>query len=435
MSNNNNSKEKINVLLTGATGYIGSNTLRPLIESGLYNVFVLVRKSSRVPPIFKTLASHPSMQIITSEFVDLKNQDQKGRISNLRYIIKSNRIKVIIHCAALMEFYPSDNKIVHLSNVVGTENLLKASFTKDDDESSSDESDSDSDSESDEEEEEDNRSSSSSSSPSSTSSSTSSSRKCLIDRFIYISSTEAMGGVTPTGQLRDEKSETHTDYYYGDTKVEAEALVKTYQTRYPTLDCIILRPTGVYGKDDDFVIYELMQAVSYGLLFFLPSLAKGAVMFTHIDDVVQGILLAIKRKKLATNTTSTYIICPDKGLEYREVLVFLNEKLNRMKPRLVFPAAIVLPIIDIAGRFMYLFKKKKFLYKKETLSKMAEDRLFSNEKAKKELGFKPTYSFKQGLNVTIEEYLENERLSYYPVSPLFIIVALFAMFVKFILWK
>ena len=72
------------------------------------------------------------------------------------------------------------------------------------------------------------------------------------------------------------------------------------------MEYIILRPTGsfyflikvrsnsgVYGLNDTFAVYELMTMINQGLFFFIPSPGNKKLMFTHIDDVVEGIKLSI----------------------------------------------------------------------------------------------------------------------------------------------
>ncbi|EFA82871.1 hypothetical protein PPL_03649 [Heterostelium album PN500] len=473
-------KKKINVLLTGSNGFVGRNSIKPLIESGLYNVYALLRSRSvgvssaaaapasknsggsgdasgsskkNVPNIFKEYAANPSFNVLYGDIVDLVSDSQKSVVEHLRRLIFINNIDVIVHLAAAMDFYPDDNSVVFKTNVIATKNLLESTIynssldeydVEDNDEDQDNNNSSDDNNSNNNSDNENSVNSSSSSSSNSNSNVNNSSNKringnVMIKRFIYCSSTEAMGGVYPAnGVLRNEYAfECRPNFYYGETKLEAEDAVRQMERRYG-LDTIILRITGIYGKDDDFSVFEMIQAISYGLIFFIPSFATGSVMYTHIDDVVSSLLLAIRKKRTALDDTKpdhlpyTYVICPDKGMSYRDVLIFINEKLNRMKPRLVLPGVIVQPVIGFVGKIFYLFKKKKFLYKSDTLIRMSEDRLFSNDRAKKELGFKPQYSFKQGLNVTIEEYMENDRISYYPVSPLFIASIMLILFVKFI---
>ncbi|KAM9968874.1 hypothetical protein ACTFIW_000277 [Dictyostelium discoideum] len=432
-----------NILITGLTGYVGSNLIKVLLEDDSTknnNVYALVReKSSHSEFIKELIEKYKNFNLIIGDFVDLQSSvtSQSKCIEFLKSIITNNQIKVIIHLASMMDFYPRnsiDYSNIHKTNVIGTENLLKASCT----------------------------STILNSSPKMNSvnnnninnnninninnnninnnNNNNNNNSSLIRRFIYCSTTETMGGKKPiTGiplsELDDPYS--HPSYYYGETKRLAEDHVRRYEKKYG-LDTIILRPTGIFGKDDQFSIFELIQSVSYGILFFIPSFANGNIMYTHIDDFIQSIMLSIHKEKLATDDTDglphTYIISPDKGLTYKEAIIFLNEKLNRMKPRLKLPASICFPAIRVLGLLMYSFSSRKpFLFKAATLSAMEEDRIYSNERAKRELGFKPQYTFKQGLNVTIEEYLENERIGYYSVSPLFIFTTIVLLIIKFLI--
>ncbi|GAM23233.1 hypothetical protein SAMD00019534_064080 [Acytostelium subglobosum LB1] len=438
-----NGKGKLNVLLTGATGFVGSNCLRPMLDSNQYRVFALVRnrhkvdgstQSRQMPKEFRQFSSNPSFSILVGDIVDLDlDAAHQGKvIEHLRKLIISHRIHIIVHLAAAMEFYPGDQHIVYMTNVIGTKNLLEASiYRKHKGGGDGDGSDSDSDSE---ESEQDSDDSDGEALPKVVD-------HPLIKRFIYISSTEAMGGCPPSpGVLRSETSRDNPpNFYYGETKLQGEEHVRATEQDYG-LDTMIVRLTGVFGRSDDFSMFELIQAISYGLIFFIPSFATGSVMYTHIDDVVHGIMLAMKKKRSSLDVSNksdlpyTYIIAPDKGLSYREVIIYINEKLNRMKPRLVLPGVIVQGAIGLVGKLIYRFKNKQFLFQPKTLERMSEDRMFNNERAKRELGFKPQYTFKQGLNVTIEEYLENDRISYYPVSPLFIGFIMLILFIKFMSW-
>jgi len=454
-------KETENILITGITGFLGSNTIIPLLERKKgqnatdaikdaslslkrayrntdssssssnfdykYNVFALVRSKSANSKFLIDLQNRykDRFTLIVGDFIDLVHDDnnsnnndidsnnnnnnnsvQQPIIDNISKILIDYNIDVVIHIAAMMEFYSNDNKVLYKTNVIGTENILKACVKVN-------------------------------SNSNNNNNNKSNNSKNKIKRFIYISTTETMGGKKPVTNIpRSEldDSYSHPNYYYGETKRIAEDYIRRYQLKYG-LDCIILRTTGIYGKNDDFSLFEFIQAVSYGLLFFLPSFASGHVMYSHVDDIVQSILLSITKEKLATDDTElphTYIIAPDQGLSYKETIVFLNEKLNRMKPRFQLPASIVFPVISCVGSVMYLFKKKKFLYQSETLKRMEEDRIFSNERAKRELGYRPQYTLKQGLNVTVEEYLENERIKSYPVSPLFLLTTILVLVIRFI---
>ncbi|HOJ93655.1 MAG TPA: NAD(P)-dependent oxidoreductase [Fervidobacterium nodosum] len=73
-----------NVLITGATGYIGSNLIPKLIEK--YNVHIIIRKSSNLSPIEKYLNS-------------IKTYYYDGSYDSIRNAVKSSQPDVTIHLA------------------------------------------------------------------------------------------------------------------------------------------------------------------------------------------------------------------------------------------------------------------------------------------------------------------------------------------------
>lgn len=77
-------KENITVLLTGATGYLGSYILRALVAAGTYNVLVLKRSTSNTFRIKDYLGE-----------VECYNADE----AELEQVFASRKIDVIMHCA------------------------------------------------------------------------------------------------------------------------------------------------------------------------------------------------------------------------------------------------------------------------------------------------------------------------------------------------
>jgi len=147
-------------------------------------------------------------------------------------------VDVVIHLAAVMDFYPHDVATLYKTNVEGTRNLLTA-FAR-------------------------------------------SREGRTPGTFIYISTTETLGGVAkPPG---DEQTELRPVYEYGKSKVMAEMLVQEEAPRLGVVP-IILRPTGVLGPGDFFTIFELMEMINSGLLCFIPGSGQAELMYTHVDGL------------------------------------------------------------------------------------------------------------------------------------------------------
>jgi len=138
-------------------------------------------------------------------------------------------------------------------------------------------------------------------------------------------------------------------------------------------------------------------------------------MFTHIDDVVRGIMCAIPNSK--DTLGHTYIICPDNSKTYSEAITFACHKLNRISPFIKLPIPVIRVITQLVGPLLNLGKKKIFLFKPETIDRMGEDRWYSNEKAKKDLGFRPQYTFEEGLEHTINYMVRKGEVNTWYISP------------------
>ena len=142
-------------------------------------------------------------------------------------------------------------------------------------------------------------------------------------------------------------------------------------------------------------------------------------MYTHVDDVVAGFLAALKSPvSLSTNASSNiFIIAPDRALSYKEWILHLSKELNRMQPFFHLPFWLVKPTIAIVDPIMNLGKRRAFMYKSSTIDRMAEDRWYSNQKAKDILGFRPRYSLEEGLSKTVQHYVDRGLVHRWPISP------------------
>lgn len=105
---------KTNVLLTGASGTIGSEILNQLIGKDDVSLTVFDLKTPKSEKIFK-----PYLAKANFVFGDISNQDDVARVSKNK--------DVVIHLAAIIPPL-ADNKpdLAYKVNVKGTENLLKS---------------------------------------------------------------------------------------------------------------------------------------------------------------------------------------------------------------------------------------------------------------------------------------------------------------------
>jgi nucleoside-diphosphate-sugar epimerase len=105
------------VLVTGATGFVGSYVVRELLKLGYANIHALKRESSKLD-LLEDIIDH--ITLVEADLLDVMALDE---------ILDG--IEVVIHTAAMVSFRPSDKKSLMKTNVEGTANLLNLCIDRD----------------------------------------------------------------------------------------------------------------------------------------------------------------------------------------------------------------------------------------------------------------------------------------------------------------
>lgn len=100
------------ILLTGATGFVGKETLRRLKQQG-YAVRALVRQTAKISEDL----DFQGVEIVEGDLLDIPSLESacKG-------------VEYIIHCAAAVSFHSSDKAMILRTNVEGTANLVNVAL-------------------------------------------------------------------------------------------------------------------------------------------------------------------------------------------------------------------------------------------------------------------------------------------------------------------
>jgi len=347
------------VLVTGSTGFIGQHLVTALRNIGC-EVVALIRSTSDT----KKLPS--GITIMSGDLQDIKTLYEP-----------LTGVDCVFHLAAHMEFYPSkrNEELIYKVNVLGTENLVRAAI------------------------------------------------KQNVKRFIHCSTTETIGAVVnPPG---DEYSPSNPSYAYGKSKLESEKVVKFECLKQTgpkrAMEWVIARPSGTFGPGDDYMIPEFISMVNMGLFFFVPANANYCIMYTHVSDVVDGLLLCMLTPRANGNT---YILCADKALTTRQWVELFCSKLGRIKPFITLPVPLVKAVLKLLGPLFNIGRRRTFMFETHTIDRMLEHRDYSNQKAKNELGFNPKYTPESGVENTIRWMFEKNLLKKTPISIVGVVVIL-----------
>lgn len=105
---------KHQILITGATGFLGAYILRELLKQGYAQI-----KATYRSPIDETLLSKEfsSIEWVKAELEDYFSLEEA-----------MEGIEMVIHCAAMVSFLPKDRKALIQINQIGTRNIVDAAL-------------------------------------------------------------------------------------------------------------------------------------------------------------------------------------------------------------------------------------------------------------------------------------------------------------------
>ncbi|MEP7146805.1 MAG: NAD-dependent epimerase/dehydratase family protein [bacterium] len=218
-----------------------------------------------------------------------------------------------------------------------------------------------------------------------------------IKKFIFVSS-QAAGGPTRTEKPVDENTENKPITTYGVSKLRAEQEVEKYKDKFPIT---IIRPPAVFGpRDTEILIY--FKTFSKGLNSVIGFDAK-YLSLVYVEDLADGIILAAEND-IANG--QKYFISLDKAYNWDEIGSVTSQLLGRKAFKIRLPHSVVYSVGYLAELFS-TFSKKPATLNLEKCRDITQLRwVCSNEKAKKELGFKNKYTLEEAFKKTINWYKE-----------------------------
>jgi nucleoside-diphosphate-sugar epimerase len=226
---------KLRLLLTGGTGFVGSNIVDALLkEETNVEIGLLIRDSSKLPQ-FK-LTENSQIKVYTG---DITNQESLENAMNFNPT-------AVIHAAALVDDWAPLNKLMEV-NVQGTQNLINAIVSK--------------------------------------------ASSCFL---VHVSST----GVYPriTSVITEETSLSPFEKYH-QSKLESEKVVINAVINN-SLAATILRPPNVMGLRDTTHMAKICQAIQEGK-FPLINSGKALQTWLGGEDLAQATILALRHREIA----------------------------------------------------------------------------------------------------------------------------------------
>ena len=314
------------ILVTGATGLVGSHLVLHLLEQG-----------QQVKALFR---NENGKQKVKSVFDHHNKQDLYGKIHWCRADILDipsledafQDVNYVYHCAALISFDPKEEENLRKINIEGTQNII--SFCID----------------------------------------------FKIKKLCYVSSIAALGDLAPHEKIVTEACEwipemQHSDYAI--SKYGAE--MKVWRAQQEGLDVVVVNPGVILGP----LFWtagsgEIYAKVKSGLPFY----TKGSTGFICVNDVVTILSLLMQSDILGEK-----FILISENKTYQEIIFTISETLQLTTTKR-YAGKFLTSFAWRIDWFLATFFGKKRTLTKDLASALHAKNHYSNEKIIKQLGFK-----------------------------------------------
>ena len=261
------------ILITGATGLLGSHLLYELTSKGNYVRATFRNKKSiaKTRQIFSYYGSHGDDLLKKVEWVKCDVQD----VCQLEQVSKG--VEEIYHCAGMVSFSKKHHTQVLKTNVEGTANILHAAMVND------------------------------------------------VSKFCHVSSIASFGKPEKNNQTIDEsanREENERSSVYGISKYMAE--LEVWRAVVEGLNAVIINPSTIIGSGNwNTGSSALFSRVWEGLSYY----TEGINGFVDVRDVVK-----IMKTLMEKNAFKEQYIIVSENLSFKELISFIAKSLNLNAP-------------------------------------------------------------------------------------------------------
>lgn len=259
--------------------------------------------------------------------------------------------RYVLHCAALVSDWAMVKEIRQI-NVVGTKNLLHSSIA------------------------------------------------ASVERFVHFSTTDVYG--YPGGHAVDE---THPSVsfrnWYAQTKLEAEHVVRRV-AQIGRLEFVILRPATVYGPRSKDVVGEMAAAIRGGHMLLVDK-GRAVAGLTFVENLADAAVAALDQHAAPGQAFNVTDALP---ITWRQFLDDLADGLGCRRVRWSVPYGVANALAFSLEHAYRFFRRTMRLTTPPLLSRQAVQVLgthqdFSNEKARRLLGWEPRVTYPAGRDATL----------------------------------
>ncbi len=324
------------IFVTGGTGLVGSHVLLKLAQQDIK--FKALKRPDSTLDVCRKIFNYYNA---TQEFDKIIWVD--GDVNNIPSLEQGMKdCNLILHCAGLVSFSPSDAELLKHVNIQGTANVVNVALS------------------------------------------------CNVKKLGFVSSIAALGRNSTQGVVNEDSyfKATKLDSNYAHTKYLSEQEV--WRASAEGLDVVIVNPSVILGPGDwKKGSSRIFHKIYNGLKFY----TNGSTGYVDVDDVasslIQLLLSEVKNERFIVNGAN---------LKYRDCFDRIAEALDRPKSFIK-----VTPFLkEVAWRveaIKALFTRQRPLITQETVNSAMTNSTYTTSKIEKAIGFEFT-----DIDVSIKKY-------------------------------
>ena len=336
------------ILVTGATGFIGSFIVEEALNKGM-EVWAAVRKTSSLEYLRDSRIHRIELNLSSED--DLKSQ------------LKDHPFDYVVHAAGVTKCIHQED--FYRINTEGTKNLVNAIRTL----------------------------------------------KMPLKRFVYLSSLSIVGPIKEQQPYQEitEADTPQPNTAYGKSKLLAEQFLdginESLKADEEPFPYVILRPTGVYGpREKD---YFLMAKSIKGHSDFSVGYKQQDITFVYVQDVVQAVFLAIDYGK----TGRKYFLSDGQVYQSSTFSNLIHQALGRPWWIRIKAPIWILRVVTFFGEHIGRMTGKITALNNDKYHILKQRNWRCDiQPAIDELGYHPEYPLELGVPLTIRWYKENKWL-------------------------